>query len=166
MIAQNVHMLGALSKGKDVTFYLGSAGKIVEHLTYTGAPCVIHRIRGKENVAVVGANITVVECNTWGTRMDCFLKADGYLFFWGRAGTMAHLVPIIAHIQKKLEKQEAELSPFVPEPARRVALIGWPIGRAADLVSLMELRSNDVANWIKNFATVKEAFEFLTAGPK
>lgn len=148
------------SRRRDTTLWLGSAGRIVGGLTcWRGARCVVHQISGKENVAELGSNVTVVECDTWGTRMDRFLEADGYIFFSGGEGTMAHLMVAIAHV-KKADVQQGKRT-----PPRRIALVDWSTPMVAAVMTAMRIQSADIDYWFAN-CSIEEAFEFVTAGPK
>ena len=74
--------------------------------------------------------------------------SDGFIFFPGREGTFAHLVPIMAFIAKD------ERDKGVPRP-RRVALVGWDAYAMNALRTLMQIRPRDV-DWIQNFILSKE----------
>ncbi len=78
----------------------------------------------------------------WCIRLGTLASSDGFIFFPGHEDTMAHLVPIMAHIAKEARNKD--------KPRRRVALVGWSASSIVGLARLMGTGPDDV-DWIQNF---------------
>lgn len=158
-----------LSQKSGWEFSLGAYGKIPGLLAKTGVRCVCHdtATMGKESkVPVDLPNVTVRNCKGWGGRLDeGFLPADAFACFSGSQGTVAHLVPFLAHVIKgDLAKEKRP---------RHVALIGWKREKVDALYVLMDMdgAKNHLAlrmqEWCRVFdldeVGIKLAVDFLTA---
>lgn len=161
-LSEQLYTLGRMAAGDDsVTLCLGSAGEIVRILTgETTARCKVFQIDGKSNVAAMRPGVEVLTCPSWGTRMDHFIAGNGYIFFPGAEGTMAHLVPVLAHIKKKAASEQEKTTPTRRVP--RVALVDWPTPMVAHVMGTMSIQLADIGYWFANYS-VEEAFKFVTS---
>ncbi len=77
----------------------------------------------------------------WGIRIGLFLAtSEGFLFFHGREGTLAHLFPVLAHATKGWVKNNT------PRP---IVLVGWPADEVATIMKQFNI-SRD-ADWFGYF---------------
>ena len=160
---------------KDCHFLLGSTGQLVR-ATIEGAGasnvhCFLKKSEELHKAAFSRLDVTYTDCeellpaevlalpqvNPWGVRLGYYLNADGFVFFPGGLGTLAHLVPILTHIVKGDLRRG--------EPGRPVALIGWDSESRRHLGYFFpNLWSEGEGSWLKHFPLdqVNDAVEFLT----
>ena len=170
-IEDTVRALGTLCKERKIGLNVGEAGQIVRILAETGADVRVHQAKSvRPNVPEGCTNVKIVDCFTpaekarwqleeevagmchhssrssrtlaWAVRLACLDTSDGFIFFPGREGTLAHLVPIMAFIAK------GEVDKGVARP-RRVALVGWGDAKKDALLELFDIGDDD--EWVGSF---------------
>ncbi|MFA6272387.1 MAG: hypothetical protein WC693_04790 [Patescibacteria group bacterium] len=118
---------------------VGAYGGLVRIFEESGMRCHAHVIapRGREVQFSERIVASVTDCNqlvrslpaevrwggeadqilTWGLRLGIWMAhSDAFIFFAGREGTMAHLIPVLAWNRKVLAKEGR---------AKKVVLFGW-----------------------------------------
>ncbi|MFC1663443.1 hypothetical protein ACFL04_04790 [Patescibacteria group bacterium] len=152
---------------------LGANGGLVNLLVTSGVTCICHEtsslqrevqaedpatINYGQAAASAENHLTPLpdsELLQWGLRLtDWAAKSHGFVFFPGREGTLAHLMPVLAFCSKLWAKSG--------EP-RKVVLLGWREDRLGELERLMGWGGSGFPEWLKDFQLdeVKEAVEFL-----
>ena len=151
---------------KGIEVNLGAYGKLVEIFLAAGVKATCHEHRGKKGSRAQGQ---IVDCEqllagvgisaeqrataAWGLRLGLLLSSDAFVFFPGQEGTLAHLLPAIAHASKG-----------DPKP---VALLGWEGNSLfAPLKSLLFpllCNLNHVPPWLNSFRSdqVDDVISFL-----
>jgi hypothetical protein len=131
-IAELAAAIAAIVAKMKVVVNLGAYGELVKIFLDAGCKAFCHTHRGKGKIA---PNVSYYDCEllsktlgfadqeaAWGIRLGLMLRADAFLFFSGREGTLAHLFPALAFAKKK---------------GRRVALVGWPKDQEAAILALL-----------------------------
>ena len=191
---ENLVELGNLCAKRGIGLNVGAAGQIVKVLAGTEANVRVHthtldrpNVPDDCHIELVNAGYTarsvpsniellhheIVERHVeisenilaWAIRLAVLASSDGFIFFPGRAGTMAHLVPIMAHLIKHERGGKSH-------PHRRVALVGWNHQQVNALGILMQLGPHPSdADWIQNFVPdeagvidTKQVLDFVAAG--
>ncbi|MFA6524793.1 MAG: hypothetical protein WCT33_00825 [Patescibacteria group bacterium] len=162
---------------------VGAYGGLVRIFEESGMRCHAHVMapRGRE-VQFSDCIVSVTDCNqlvrslpanirwggeadqilTWGLRLSVWMAhSDAFIFFAGREGTMAHLVPILAWNRKVLAKEGR---------AKKVVLIGWDKLQRDALYTLGLITipegdwASDDAEWFRTYSmyNVEGAVNFLT----
>lgn len=177
--------LGRLCRDRGVELNLGSQGNLVRALAESGAACHVHHSSDEPvNAPEDTKNVKVVSCVkagmaahrefvfrdfsrvsrfAWAARLAALeTTSDGFIFFPGEVGTLAHAVPILASIAKNEARKES--SP------RRVALVGWDREQISALCLLLSIprpgsRDN---SWLASFPVneVHAALEFVLTGKR
>lgn len=152
-IEAQVQELGALCKERQIGLNVGESGKIVRILSESGARVVVYRSKDDEPNADMGPNVSVVDCVTpaamatehllhrgafqvkakrvgWGVRLAVLEQtSEGFVFFPGREGTLAHLFAIAAFIAKGERDAGHTIT-------RRIALVGWESEQSSLVLNL------------------------------
>lgn len=181
-IEDAVRRLGTLCKEREIGLNVGESGEIVRLIAESGASYMVnqaqpgdsklpeHLLRdhtrncqaaafmAQEGFHRLAWDSPKLPRLAWCIRLACLDTSDGFIFFPGREGTLAHLVPIMAFIAK------GERDKGVARP-RRVALVGWPIGKYTNLCELMEINPSNYT-WVHPFtlAQVGNVITWLTDG--
>lgn len=166
-IEDAVRALGTICKERGIGLNVGEAGQIVRLLAETGAHVRVHQakpeppnvpdefmgrfVRCYSAAKVVHGMDTIpdgISCDrlAWAVRLACMCSSDGFIFFPGREGTLAHLVPIMAFIAK------GERDKGVARP-RRVALVDWPMDDVKAVEQLFRLELARDRQWFFHFTT-------------
>lgn len=188
-IEDAVRELGRICKEREIGLNVGEAGQIVRILAETGAHVRVHQAQIEATNLPEGFTGEILDCynagvtarndlqrhegfspniryTCWGIRLAALAASDGFIFFPGREGTLAHLVPTMAFIAK------GERDKDVARP-RRVALMGWNNMTVDALSILFDLENNvdpeeanDWHRWIRCFETneMTVAINWLTEG--
>lgn len=168
-IADQVRRLGELCKERGVGLNVGESGEIIRILCGTGANVRIHKAKLElPNLSGDCENVTVVDCIgpgiaagkylderhdfvvnrlEWAVRLMCMISSsttDGFIFFPGAEGTLAHLIPVMAFIAKGERDKGKE--------TRRVALVGWPTVKVMHLRQLFGIGMDPKDDWLESFA--------------
>ena len=173
-----VRQLGQLCKEREIGLNVGEAGKIVRILGETGAHVRVHQAKKEPPNVPEGFTGEIYPLESaarnlimkrrlkgatvgrmaWAIRLAHMSDtSDGFLFFPGREGTLAHLVPILAFIAK------GERDKGVPRP-RRVALVDWPDAKKDALLELFNIGDDD--EWVGSFdiEEMRRVVSWLTDG--
>lgn len=133
---------------RSVHVNLGAYGRLVRIFLEAGCPatCYGHRERGE-----VPGEVPFRDCLAlsklllskegggsrelaWGIRLGILMAtSDAFLFFAGREGTVAHLLPVLAFASKRWQ-----------EKPHKIALVGWNQEQISALVKLMGPMPNGV----------------------
>lgn len=160
-IEDAVRQLGELCKERGIGLNVGEAGQIVRLLAETGAHVRVHQAKPERPNVPGGFTGEIVDCYgsmqqhpareflhvirsdeerqrilhraSWGLRLACLDASDGFIFFPGREGTLAHLVPIMAFIVK------GEVDKGVTRP-RRIAFVGYSASQIVALRHLLHIQ--------------------------
>ena len=180
-IEDTVRELGTLCKERGIGLNVGEAGEIFRLLAGTGTfgtHVRVYMAKDKHSNAPEGFSGELIECNVmgrdvqdrikndyyfpddppgsdrlaWAIRLACFAASNGFIFFPGREGTLAHLVPIMAFIAKG-ERDKGASRP------RRVALVDWPNAKKDAILELFNIGDDD--EWIGSF-TINEMPKVIT----
>ena len=130
---------------RQVGVNLGAYGELVEIFFVAG--CEVRCFGHRESRGRVPEKVTFTDCMqvakdlkhpsrevAWGLRLGLLMEAsDAFLFFAGREGTVAHLVPVLAFASKRWR-----------EKPRKVALVGWDQDQIYALTKLMGPMPNGV----------------------
>lgn len=185
-IENTVRKLGEICKERGIGLNVGEAGKIVRILAESGANVLAHQAKRERPNTPEEASTPIVDCVApaqnaidnlrdqatvglgsglteqrlaWAIRLAALEQtSNGFIFFHGREGTLAHLIPILAFIKK------GEVDKGVARP-RRVALIEWPMGSARPIFELMGISSD--SNLLREFFggnATERAVNWLTDG--
>jgi hypothetical protein len=118
---------------------LGAYGKLVEIFLAAGCPAHCHGHRSGDRGKAFGKGASYADCTliaklagypdtrevAWGLRLGVLMaNSDAFLFFSGREGTVAHLVPILAFACKLWKN-------------KKIALVGWEPEKISALAVLM-----------------------------
>lgn len=176
-----VRRLGEICKERGIGLNVGEAGQIVRILGETGAHVRVHQAKPERPNVPEGftgeiyplesaARNLIMKRRLKGATIDRMAWAirlaytsdtsDGFIFFPGREGTLAHLVPIMAFIAK------GERDKGVARP-RRVALVGWSGPMITALATLFNIWPNKPGGeWLNTFTTedVTKAVAWLVDG--
>ncbi|MBI2552662.1 hypothetical protein HYW17_05180 [Candidatus Uhrbacteria bacterium] len=178
-IEDAVLKLGSICGERGIGLNVGEAGKIVHLLAETGAHVRVHQAKPEPPNVPEGFRGEIVNCTAaalpahthlpagakiarvaWAIRLACLDDSDGFIFFPGREGTLAHLVPIMAFIAKG-ERDKGVACP------RRVALVGWSGPLITALCTLFNIwPTTPGGEWLDSFASdeMGRAISWLTAG--
>ena len=150
---------------------VGIQGDLVRIFDESGILCHGH-IAAPLRTVHVGSIRTITDCNiiaqslpreyrqggvadpfvTWSLRLGIWAsRSDAFLFFSGREGTIAHLVPILAWNRKSLAKEGR---------AKKVVLFGWSRDQMYALRTLGLWSPAD--KWLAFHENEEMAVEFLT----
>ena len=184
-IEDAVRELGQLCKERGIGLNVGESGEIVRLMVVTGAHVRVHQAKREQPNVHERVSTSIVDCIApaesaidnlrgqttvglgsgiteqrlaWAIRLACLNASEGFIFFHGREGTLAHLIPILAFIKK------GEVDKGVARP-RRVVLLDWPMGSARPIFELMGIPSD--SNWLREFFgddATKKAVDWLTEG--
>lgn len=184
-VQADLEKLGKICLQKGIGLNVGEAGEIVQLLTTaSGASVRVHQTKAekpnnvvpnssfqKVNVCISAAHAVAEiaehynsrrltgKTTGWALRLAVMLdSSDGFIFFPGREGTMAHLIPAMAFIAK------GERDKGAPRP-RRVALIGWNPDQVTALYTLFSIKA-EKDGWIQPFSldNIAAAIDWLTDG--
>lgn len=153
-IEKQVRELGTLCKERGIELGMGENGKIVRILTGSGVESWVHHAKHDADLSIVpGPNVHIVDCERpahmateylrnvgnvlakegrigWGVRIGTISStANGFVFFPGREGTLAHLFYAAADIARRERDKE--------KPCRRVALVGWESEDSRSVLNLL-----------------------------
>lgn len=159
-----VRQLGEICAARRIGLNVGESGEIVRILAETGADVRVHRAKPEPPNIPVGARVEVVDCLTpaqqalnhlrgqamiglgsgitekrlaWAIRLAVLTETSyGFVFFPGREGTLAHLIPILAFIAKG-ERDKGRY-------CRRVALLGWHVDNIFRVLRLFATGAADI----------------------